>query len=100
MYDVDFNSDDPVDDVYIDMSLSVSSTFTSATTFTGDHGNGRIRFRFRVSCAANFYGSDCGTNCVSTDDGTGHYTCGSNGEKICISGWSNPNSNCLICKQG
>ena len=33
--------------------------------------------------------------CVNTDSSSGHYTCGSNGEKRCLTGWSNPSGNCL-----
>ena len=32
---------------------------------------------------------------MSTDSSSGHYTCGSNGEKRCRAGWSNPSGNCL-----
>ena len=87
------NSDDHVDDIYIDISLSVSSSFTTQTDFYGDHGNSRIRLAFRVRCNANYYGSDCATYCVNTDDSTGHYTCGPDGTKNCLSGWTGTECN-------
>ena len=87
------NSDDHVDDIYIDISLSVSSSFTTQTDFYGDHGNSRIRLAFRVRCNANYYGSDCATYCVNTDDSTGHYTCGPSGTKNCLSGWTGTECN-------
>ena len=87
------NSDDHVDDIYIDISLSVSSSFTTQTDFYGDHGNSRIRLAFRVRCNANYYGSDCATYCVNTDDSTGHYTCSPSGAKNCLSGWTGTECN-------
>ena len=94
VYDVDLNADDHVDDVYIEMSLSPSSSFTSRQNFYGDHGRSRIEFSFRVQCSSNYYGSDCATYCVPRDSSSGHYTCGSRGQKICRSGWTNPSNNC------
>jgi hypothetical protein len=91
--DEDVAFDDHVDDVYADVSLSPSSSFTSVRTFTGDHGNSRIALSFRVRCSANYYGSNCATYCVRTDNSRGHYTCGSNGQQICLPGWSA--ANCL-----
>ena len=87
------NADDHVDDIYVDVSLSVSSSFTTQTDFYGDHGNSRIRLSFRVQCSANYYGSDCATYCVNTDDSTGHYTCGTGGTKNCLAGWTGSECN-------
>lgn len=86
---------DHVDDVYADVILSPSSSFTSLRGFNGDHNNAVITLRFRVRCLTNYYGGDCATYCVRTDNSRGHYTCRSNGEKNCLSGWSNPAGNCL-----
>ena len=91
------NADDHVDDIYVDVSLSVSSSFTTETDFYGDHGNSRIRLSFRVRCGTNYYGSDCATYCVNTDDSTGHYTCSSSGTKICLSGWTGSDCNTREC---
>ena len=84
-----------MDDIYIEINISPSSVFTSSAYYDGDHGNARIQLSFRVQCSSNYYGSNCGTYCVSTDSSGGHYTCGSNGEKRCRTGWSNPPGNCL-----
>ena len=89
-----FNSDDHVDDVYVTITLTPSSSFTSRRAYTGIHGNSRIELSFRVQCSSDFYGSNCATYCVPRDDSVGHYSCGSNGEKICLSGWSEPASDC------
>ena len=84
-----------VDDLYIELSLGVSDSFTPVFWYNGDHGS-RIRLSFRVQCNANFYGSNCATECVPTDGSSGHYTCADDGEKICRSGWSDPSQNCLV----
>ena len=89
-----FNADDHVDDVYVTITQSPSSSFSSRLAYTGVHGNSRIELSFRVQCTANFYGSNCATHCVPRDDSQGHYSCGSNGERICLSGWSEPVSDC------
>ena len=80
------------------MCISTSSSFTSSVDYNGDHGNARIQLSFRVQCVSGYYGSDCGTYCVDTDNSNGHYTCGANGEKSCRTGWSNPSRNCLTRK--
>ena len=99
-YDPIFPPDDHVDDVYIVETLSPSSSFTSETWYTGVNGSSEIRLSFRVQCDATFYGSDCATYCVDTDvNGVGHYTCDFNGQKICLSGWTDANYNCLTRKK-
>ena len=87
-------SDDLVDQVYVDISLSPSDSFTSYQYYAGIHGNSRIELRFRVRCEANYYGTDCAHYCVLTDDHSGHYSCDSNGYKVCLSGWTNPGQSC------
>ena len=92
--DNDLVFDDHVDDVYVTITRNPSSSFSSRQTYTGVHGNSRIELSFRVQCTANFYGSNCATHCVPRDNSQGHYSCGSNGERICLSGWSEPASDC------
>ncbi len=96
--DEDILFDDHVDDVYVTITRTPSSSFSSRTAYNGIHGNSRIELSFRVQCAANFYGSDCATRCVPRDDSGGHYSCGSNGERICLSGWSGPSTSCTTGK--
>ena len=89
-------ADDLVDKVFVQMTgLTVSSTFTAAATYAGQHGQGSITLQFQVVCNANYYGSNCATHCVATNNNLGHYTCASDGSKQCLSGWSNPAGNCL-----
>ena len=93
-----FNADDHVDDVYVTITRTPSSSFSSRQAYNGIHGNSRIELSFRVQCTANFYGSDCATRCVPRDDSQGHYRCGSNGQRICLSGWSGPSTSCTTRK--
>ena len=93
-----FNADDHVDDVYVTITLAPSSSFTSRRAYNGIHGNSRIELSFRVQCTSNFYGSNCATYCVPRDDSGGHYSCGVNGQRICLSGWSGPSSGCITRK--
>lgn len=89
--DIDtFNSDDHVDDIYAELTVSPNTQFTTQNNFYGDFGNSRISFSFRVMCSANYFGTDCATYCVPRDDASlGHYTCNSNtGSKICREGWT------------
>ena len=97
VYDIDDGADDHVDDVYVEINLDPNTQFTTATNFYGNNGNSRISLSFRVTCTANYYGTDCATYCVPTDDASGHYTCDQgSGARICLSGWSG--SDCNIRK--
>ena len=70
--------------------------FSLQREYTGEHSNSHITFSFSISCDSNFYGSDCATYCVPTDSSQGHYSCDSStGEKICRSGWTDSDNNCL-----
>ena len=88
------NPDDHVDDIYVTITRSPSYSFSYRTTYTGVHDNSRVELSFRVQCDSNYYGSDCATYCIATDNSNGHYTCGTNGAKVCLSGWTNPSSSC------
>ena len=95
-----FNSNDHVDDIYVTISLTPNATFTPRQVFIGNYGNSRIELSFRVQCSSNFYGNNCTTFCDDGDDPNGRqlYTCGSDGQKICLSGWSEPSRNCTVRK--
>ena len=86
--------DDPndhVDDIYADISMSPSTSFSPTISYNGDHENGRIELSFRVKCEASFFGENCTIFCQPNDDSTGRYTCGPNGERICLRGYSGVN---------
>jgi Golgi apparatus protein 1 len=47
----------------------------------------RLEYEYRMLCSAQYYGKDCDTLCRPRDDQFGHYTCGRDGEKVCLEGW-------------
>ena len=57
--DYDPIDDDHVDDIFIDMSLATSSSFTVPQTFVGTSNNARLELSFRVQCSPGFTGEDC-----------------------------------------
>lgn len=59
--DTDGSPNDHVDDIYVDISLSPSATFSKVMSYNGDHGNGRIELSFRVQCEEPFFGQNCTT---------------------------------------
>ena len=87
-----------MDDIYIEGTVILGPDFTAIRTLGGDYGRSEIDLSFRVQCVVDFYGSDCATQCISTDDESGHYTCSSTGAIVCLNGWSNPTGNCLTCE--
>ena len=95
--EVDPVFNDLIANIFIDMVLNPSESFTSMGTY-GTGSGGSITLQFKVTCHTNFYGPNCTTFCIDTDDNTGHFTCGSNGEKLCLTGWSEPSGNCLTRK--
>ena len=86
-------SDDNVDEFFITRTMSPGSN-SGQLRFTGATGKA-LTLRFEVDCNPNYYGSSCTTHCVAQDNNGGHFTCGSNGQKICIEGWSDPSNQCL-----
>ena len=77
-------------------SPQVSSTFSSNTTVNEGGSNViSLSYATRIKCAKNYYQSDCSVYCIPTCDNTGHYTCDTNGNKICLPGYTNTSNNCL-----
>ena len=78
-------------------SPQVSGTFSSDTTLNEGRSNNVISLSYatRIECATNYYQSNCSVYCIPTCDNTGHYTCDTNGNKICLPGYTNTSNNCL-----
>ena len=71
----------------------VSGNFSSDTTVNeGDSNVILLSYATRIECATNYYQSDCSVHCIPTNDNTGHYTCDTNGSKICLHGFTNADS--------
>lgn len=49
---------------------------------------------FNEPCVEFYYGQDCDVFCMPTDSCQGHYSCSSNGDKICMAGYRNVDSGC------
>lgn len=62
--------------------------------------NARITYRVRVQCAVTYYNTTCTTFCRPRDDQFGHYTCGVEGQKLCLPGWQGINCEEAICRPG
>lgn len=104
------NPDDPVDTTEIrkimDPGESSRGEYYGTRGQTGDRRT-RLDVEFTVGCDPNYYGSSCDILCEPQDDSVnGHYTCGSQGQKICREGWTDPFTNCLtpvcrpVCSRG
>uniref|UniRef100_A0A665T409 Delta-like protein n=1 Tax=Echeneis naucrates TaxID=173247 RepID=A0A665T409_ECHNA len=60
----------------------------------------QFHFQVRLSCDEHYYGFGCNKFCRPRDDFFGHYECDHNGNKTCLEGWSGPDCNTAICRQG
>ncbi|XP_061694021.1 protein jagged-1b [Syngnathoides biaculeatus] len=60
----------------------------------------QFEYQIRVSCDEHYYGFGCNKFCRPRDEFFGHYTCDYNGNKTCLEGWSGPECNTAICRQG
>lgn len=61
-----------------------------------------ISFSYRMVCEQNYYGNSCSRLCIPRNDAFGHYSCDSNGNRVCLPGWSNVASYCTtaVCRVG
>uniref|UniRef100_A0A8C4NJP3 Delta-like protein n=1 Tax=Eptatretus burgeri TaxID=7764 RepID=A0A8C4NJP3_EPTBU len=67
------------------------------------HGHGPsmvVQYRIRVTCDENYFGSNCTRLCKPQNDYFGHYTCDTQGNKICREGWTGAGCKNAICRQG
>lgn len=51
----------------------------------------RISMDYSVNCTTNYYGPECSTFCMARDDEGGHYTCDSQGNIMCLLGYTGVN---------
>nr|CAD45191.1 Delta2 protein [Cupiennius salei] len=59
-----------------------------------------LKLMYRVYCATNYYGPNCGNLCRPRDDKFGHYTCKEDGQKLCKPGWSGSYCDKALCLPG
>ena len=94
---MDDAEDDLVTRFYIEVGVEVSEEFTGGIYF-GNKSFGRIIVSYRVMCTKDFYGENCAIFCVERDDDElGHYTCDSEGNRVCREGYRDPSNNCTEC---
>ena len=46
-------------------------------------------------CKEGYFDPDCDIPCTSRNDSTGHFTCDTNGTKVCLPGYQSPETNCV-----
>ena len=64
--------------------LSAGSEWTHGVH---QESHSKLEYEYRMVCSRHYFGGDCDTLCRPRDDQFGHYTCDSNGEKVCLNGW-------------
>ena len=97
--DIDPDATDLIDRLFVVLTLPVGDQFTDAITVNGvNQPTITITFRFRVTCATNFFGPNCTRFCQGRDDASGHFTCDANGDRVCLAGYVNPASDCVTRK--
>ena len=85
---------DLIDEVYLHIPPNLNLTVASQT-IAGIFDRAVLIMEYSLTCTQNYYGSDCSTYCVPSDNSMGHYNCApSNGSKICLPEYQNPDTNC------
>uniref|UniRef100_T1JH02 Delta-like protein n=1 Tax=Strigamia maritima TaxID=126957 RepID=T1JH02_STRMM len=69
-------------------------------TMTHNGPVAQFTYRVRVLCDPHYYNATCTKFCRPRDDYFGHYTCDSNGDKVCVPGWMSTNCDKAMCKPG
>ncbi|XP_078089694.1 delta-like protein 4 isoform X2 [Mustelus asterias] len=64
----------------------------------GEHT--QLRYSYRVVCSHHYYGEGCSDYCRPRNDTFGHYTCGQEGQMLCMAGWENEYCAQPICRAG
>ncbi|XP_059808816.1 delta-like protein 4 isoform X1 [Hypanus sabinus] len=63
-------------------------------------GRTQLHYSYRVVCTHHYYGEGCSHYCRPRNDTFGHYTCGLEGQRICMAGWENEYCTQPICRSG
>ncbi|XP_072120619.1 delta-like protein 4 isoform X2 [Mobula birostris] len=63
-------------------------------------GHTQLHYSYRVICTHHYYGEGCSHYCRPRNDTFGHYTCGQEGQRICMAGWENEYCTQPICRTG
>ncbi len=88
---VNSKQDDLVDIATTD--IVIDSNTNRQITLNGIYN--QILIEYSTRCAVNHYGLQCNVWCVPmNDDNSGHYTCNSQGNIECLSGYKDIETNC------
>lgn len=75
--------------VLIARLAEIRSAESGETWYTFEHAFNYtvLKYAFRFTCDSHYYGANCAELCRPRDDNFGHYSCSSNGTKVCLDGW-------------
>lgn len=88
-----------IDNFTMNLTFITNIYYSTPVKYSGTFGVATITFAYRFYCAENYYGNKCDIYCQPTDSYLGHYYCDFDGQKLCIDGYSNPDSNCTDIQQ-
>ena len=89
--------DDFVDVLVVDMPLSPSDSPSLPALYPSRAGVSHFSISFGVECSVGLFGDQCNVFCEPRNDSTGHFMCGSGGERVCLEGYKNSSANCTDC---
>ena len=92
-HDAGSSSFDLVDVFAVDVVIPLGPSFTDIQTYNGLYGIGQLDLSFQVNCSENSFGPNCTVECIPVDNNTGHFNCDSEGNQVCIAGYTG--TNCL-----
>ena len=90
-------TDQLIDNIFIELNLTANDPFIPLESFTGLLDQATIDLQFRIMCAFDYFGMDCNSFCVGKNNTDAHYSCGEDGEMVCLQGYQNESSNCTQC---
>ena len=91
--DSPFFGSELIDEIKVQVPGTIGKV--SSQESVGTYGVVLLVLSYSVTCTQNYYGPDCSTYCVPSDNSMGHYNCDpSNGSKICLQGYQNPENDC------
>ena len=97
VYDIDFLNSQYIGGISI--TYTPSSTNGSFIGFTARTIYFTLQTRYRFGCANFYYGSRCEVFCQPhNDDINGHYTCDTQGNIVCNTGYQMKETNCITRK--
>lgn len=89
-----WDDDSPHDDPDLITTFTITEATTEYKTLSEQHYDESIYLIYSlelVGCTRHFYGNTCSTYCQPRE---GHYTCSSDGEKLCTESYMDPTTNC------